>query len=68
MPTANDLAALMRKWLLNSITLVTATHKKLEKATDGTSIQVVTCMINEWRAKINEKEVYNVRNPPGMGD
>ena len=25
-------------------------------------------MINKWRAKINGKEVYNVRNPPGMGD
>ena len=53
---------------MNSITLVAATHKKLEKATDGISIQAATCMINKWRAKINEKEVYNVRNPPGMGD
>ena len=25
-------------------------------------------MINKWRAKINGNEVYNVRNPPGMGD
>ena len=24
-----------------------------------------TLKINKWRAKINEKEVYNVRNPPG---
>ena len=23
-------------------------------------------MINKWRAKINKKEVYNIRNPPGM--
>ena len=67
MPTANDLAALMRKWLLNSITLVTATHRKLKKAADGTSTQVATCMINKWRAKINGNEVYNVRNPPGIG-
>ena len=66
MPTANDLAALMRKWLLNSITLVTATHRKLEKAADGTSTQVATCMINKWRAKINGNEVYNVRNPLGI--
>ena len=68
MLTANNLAALIRKWPLNSITLVVATHRKLEKAADGTSTQVVICMINKWRAKINGKEVYNVRNPPGMGD
>ena len=24
-------------------------------------------MINKWRAKINEKGVYNVKNPPGKG-
>ena len=53
---------------MNSTTLVAATHRKLEKAANETSTQVVTCMINKWRAKINEKEVYNVRNPPGKGD
>ena len=68
MPTSDNLAALMRKWPLNSITLVTATHSKLKKAVDGTSTQVATYMINKWRAKINGKEVYNVRDPPGMGD
>ena len=68
MPTVDDLAALMRKWPLNSITLVVATHNKLKKTADRTSIQVATCMINKWKAKINGKEVYNVRNPPGMGD
>ena len=63
MPTADDLAVLK-----NSITLVAATHSKLKKATDGTSTQVATCMINKWRAKIHGDEVYNVRSPPGMGD
>ena len=58
----------MRKWPLNSITLVAATHKRLEKAANGTSTQVATCMINKWRAKINGNEVYNVRNPSRMGD
>ena len=62
MPTADDLAALMRKWPLNSITLVAATHNKLKKAVNGTSTQVATCMINKWRAKINGNEVYNVRD------
>ena len=53
---------------MNSITLITAIHSKLKKAVDGTSTQVATCMINKWRAKINGKEIYNVRGPPGMGD
>ena len=53
---------------MNSITLVAATHNKLKKAVNGTSTQVATCMINKWRAKINGNEVYNVRDPPGMGD
>ena len=66
MPTADDLVALMRKWPLNSITLVAATHSKLKKEADGTSTQVATCMINKWRAKINGNEVYSVRDPPGM--
>ena len=53
---------------MNSTTLVAATHRKLEKAVDATSTQVATCMINKWRAKINENEVYNIRNPPRKGD
>ena len=52
---------------MNSITLVATTHSKLKKAVDGTNTQVATCMINKWRAKINGKEIYNVRGPPGMG-
>ena len=51
---------------MNSITLVAATHSKLKKAADGTSTQVTTCIINKWRGKINGKEVYNVRDPPGI--
>ena len=68
MPTTNDLATLMGKWPLNSTISVAATHRKWGKAADGTSTQVATCMINKWRAKINEKEIYNVRNPPGKED
>ena len=40
-----------------------ATHNKLRKAADGTGTQVATCMINKWMAKINEKEIYNTRDP-----
>ena len=53
---------------MNSITLVAATHNKLKKVADETSTQVATYMINKWRAKINGKEVYNVRDLSGMGD
>ena len=35
---------------------------------DGTSTRVMTCMINRWRAKIDWKEIYNVRDPLRMGD
>ena len=42
-------------------------QKNVEGA-DGTNTQVAICMINKWRAEINENEVYNVRNPLGMGD
>ena len=53
---------------MNSATLVAATHRGFGKVADGTSTQVVTCMINRWRVKIDWKEVYNVRDPPRMGD
>ena len=53
---------------MNSIVLIAATHNKLKKAADETSTQVATCMINKWRAKINAKEVYNIRDLLGMGD
>ena len=48
--------------------MVAATDRKLEKTADGISTQVATCIINKWRTKINGKEVYNIRNPPGMGE
>ena len=48
--------------------LVAATHRGFGKVADGTSTRVVTCMVNRWRAKIDWKEVYNVRDPPRMGD
>ena len=63
-PHQNPLAAFMRKKPLNNTVLVAATHRRLGKTADRTSTQVVTCMINRWRAKINWKGIYNVRNPP----
>ena len=35
---------------------------------DGTNTQVVVQMINKCRIKIVQKELYNVRDPPWIGD
>ena len=48
--------------------MVVATHKGFGKVADGTRPRVMTCTINRWRVKIDWKEIYNVRNPPGMRD
>ena len=48
--------------------LVATTHRGFGKVADGTSTQVMTYTINKWSVKINWKEVYNVKDPPKMGD
>ena len=58
MHAADSLAALMKEWPLNSVTLSAATHSKLRKAFDGTGTQVTTYMINRWTVKMNEVEGY----------
>ena len=58
MPAAGSLAALMKEWPLNSVTLSTATHNKLRKALDGTDTQVVTCTSNRWTARMKGAEEY----------
>ena len=65
MPAVDSLAALIKKWPLNSVTLFAATHNKLRKASDGTGTQVATCIINKWTAKINKRRIYNGKCPPG---
>ena len=42
--------------------------QQVKKATNETSTQVATCMINKWMAKIDGNEVYNIRGRLGMGD
>ena len=49
----NVLATLMGKRLLNSVASVTATNRRWGKAANGTSTQVVTCLINRCKVKIN---------------
>ena len=53
---------------LNSATLATATHRKLEKVVDGTSTQVRVQMINKWRMKIVQKKIYKVEDSSWKGD
>ena len=58
--TTTLLAALMERRPLNSATLVTATHKELVKASDGTSAQVGVWMINKYKAQMIKEGLYNM--------
>ena len=58
MPAVGSMAALMKEWPLNSVTLSTATHSKLRKTLDGTGTQVATCIINRWTVKMNGARGY----------
>ena len=49
---------------LNSAILATATHRKLKKVFDGTNTQVITQIINKCRIKMDQEELYNVRELP----
>ena len=39
-----------------------ATNRKQGGTVDGTSTEVGTCLISKWRAKINQKRLYNVKD------
>ena len=66
--TTNFLAAFMLRRSLNSAALVALTHKGPMNVSNGTSTQAVTCTIDKWRAKIIQREIYNVRDPWEKGD
>ena len=46
---------------LDRVTSIIAINKKQGGTADGTGIEVGTCLINKWRAKINKKGLYNVK-------
>ena len=48
--------------------LAITTHKKPKRVSDGTNTQVVAQMIDKCRIKIVQKELYNVKDPPWIGD
>ena len=40
---------------------IIATNRKQGGTADGTGTEVGTCLINKWRAKINQERLYNVK-------
>ena len=65
---ATFLTTFMWRRPLNSITLTTITHKKLERVSDGTGTQVRVRMINKWRVKMIQKRIYKVKDSSWRGD
>ena len=59
---ATFLVAFMWRRPLNNAVLVIATHRKLKKVSGGTNTQVIAQMINKWRIKMINAELYNVRD------
>ena len=43
------------------MTSIIATNRKQGVTADGTGTEVGTCLINKWRAKINQEGLYNVK-------
>ena len=43
------------------MTSIIATNRKQGGTADGTGTEVGTCLINKWRAKINQEGLYNVK-------
>ena len=60
--TATFLVAFMWRRPLNGAVLATAIHRKPKKVSGGTSTQVIAQMINKWRIKMINAELYNVRD------
>ena len=60
--TATFLVAFMWRRPLNGAVLAIAIHRKPKKVSGGTSTQVIAQMINKWRIKMINAELYNVRD------
>ena len=57
-------AALMWRGLVNSVTLATATHRKLGEMSDGTGTQVKVQMINKCKVLMISRELYKRGESP----
>ena len=51
-------AALMWRRQANSVTLASATHRKIRKMSDGTDTQVKVWMANKCKVLINSRRLY----------
>ena len=58
----------MMKWPLNSATLVAATHRGFAKVADGDEHSSDDLHDQQVEGQDRLEEVYNVRDPPRMGD
>ena len=58
------LAAFMWRRPLKSAVLVTTTYRKPKRMSDGTDTQVRSQMINKFKVKMVQRELYNVRDLP----
>ena len=58
------LATFMWRRPLNSATLTTATHNRPKRVSYETDTQVRDQMVNKYRIRIVQRELYNVRDPP----
>ena len=58
------LATFMWRKPLNSAALVTTTHRKPKKVSNGIDTQVRAQMINKCRIKMVQRDLYNVKDPP----
>ena len=61
---ATFLAALMWKRQANSVTLASATHRKIREMSDGTGTQVKVQMVNKCKVLINSRRLYKRRRSP----
>ena len=61
---ATFLAAFIWRRPLNSVALVTATHRRPKRVFDEIDTQVRAQMINKCRIRMVQRELYNVRNLP----
>ena len=61
------LAALMWRRPLNSVTLATATHKRLKMMSDGMGTQMGLQMIDKCKTRMIRKSLYNVEKPSWGG-
>ena len=61
-------AALIWRRRANSVTLASATHKKIRKMSNGTGTQVKVQMVNKCRVLINLRRLYKRGRSPWRGD